>query len=74
MGADEDGRRFSHGRSSSGVCNPGLACYERGRAGAIDRWIFLHQRPRAPNPVAGDVSTQEKLLAECHRISGVLLD
>ena len=35
---------------------------------------FCHQRPRAPNPVAGDVNTQEKLLAECHRISGVLLD
>jgi len=35
---------------------------------------FYHQRPRAPNPVANDVRTQEKLLAECHRISGVLLD
>ena len=35
---------------------------------------FYRQRPRAPNPAAGDVSTQEKLLAECHRISGVLLD
>jgi NAD(P)-dependent dehydrogenase (short-subunit alcohol dehydrogenase family) len=35
---------------------------------------FYYQRPRAPNSVAGDVSTQEKLLAECHRISGVLLD
>ena len=35
---------------------------------------FYHHRPRAPNPVASDVRTQEKLLAECHRISGVLLD
>jgi NAD(P)-dependent dehydrogenase (short-subunit alcohol dehydrogenase family) len=35
---------------------------------------FYHQRPRAPNPVASDVRTQEELLAECHRISGVLLD
>jgi NAD(P)-dependent dehydrogenase (short-subunit alcohol dehydrogenase family) len=35
---------------------------------------FYQRRPRAPNPIAGDVTTQEKLLAECHRISGVLLD
>jgi NAD(P)-dependent dehydrogenase (short-subunit alcohol dehydrogenase family) len=35
---------------------------------------FYHQRPRAPNPVANDVRTQEKLLAECQRISGVRLD
>jgi NAD(P)-dependent dehydrogenase (short-subunit alcohol dehydrogenase family) len=35
---------------------------------------FYHQRPRAPNRIAEDVGTQEKLLAECHRISGVLLD
>jgi len=35
---------------------------------------FYHQRPRASNPVASDVRTQEELLAECHRISGVLLD
>jgi NAD(P)-dependent dehydrogenase (short-subunit alcohol dehydrogenase family) len=35
---------------------------------------FYHQRPRAANPVASDVRTQEELLAECHRISGVLLD
>jgi len=35
---------------------------------------FYHQRPRAPNPIASGVRTQEELLAECHRISGVLLD
>lgn len=35
---------------------------------------FYHQRPRAPNPIASDVRIQEELLAECHRISGVLLD
>jgi NAD(P)-dependent dehydrogenase (short-subunit alcohol dehydrogenase family) len=35
---------------------------------------FYHQRPRAPNPVARDVRTQDQLLAECHRISGILLD
>jgi NAD(P)-dependent dehydrogenase (short-subunit alcohol dehydrogenase family) len=35
---------------------------------------FYHQRSRAPNPVASDVRTQEELLAECHRISGVLFD
>ena len=37
-------------------------------------WYFYHQRPRSPNPIAGDVTTQEELLAECHRISGVLVD
>jgi NAD(P)-dependent dehydrogenase (short-subunit alcohol dehydrogenase family) len=35
---------------------------------------FYHQRPRAPNPVASDLKTQEELIAECRRISGVLLD
>jgi len=34
---------------------------------------FYHQRPRAPNPVANDVETQERLLAECQRISGISL-
>ena len=34
---------------------------------------FFHQRPRAPNPVANDVGTQEALLAECGRISGIPL-
>src|SRR6201993_1276697 len=35
---------------------------------------FYHQRPRAPNPIAADLKTQEELLAECGRISGVALD
>jgi NAD(P)-dependent dehydrogenase (short-subunit alcohol dehydrogenase family) len=35
---------------------------------------FYHQRLRAPNPIADDVGTQEELLAECGRISGVLFD
>ena len=35
---------------------------------------FYHQRPRAPNPIAADLKTQEELLAECGRISGVPLD
>jgi NAD(P)-dependent dehydrogenase (short-subunit alcohol dehydrogenase family) len=34
---------------------------------------LYHQRPHAPNPIASDVRTQEELLAECHRISGVLI-
>src|SRR4029077_18104425 len=32
---------------------------------------FYHQRPRAPNPIASDIRTQEELLAECGRISGI---
>jgi NAD(P)-dependent dehydrogenase (short-subunit alcohol dehydrogenase family) len=35
---------------------------------------FYHQRQRAPNAIANDVGTQEELLAECARISGVSLD
>lgn len=35
---------------------------------------FYHQRPRAPNPIAADLRTQEELLAECGRISGLRLD
>ena len=61
-------------RSSPRLCHPGLACYERRRLARSTGGYFYHQRPRAPNPVASDVRTQEKLLAECHRISGVLLD
>ena len=34
---------------------------------------FYHQRPRAPNAIASDVGTQEALLAECGRISGIAL-
>ena len=32
---------------------------------------FYHQRPRAPNPIAADLRTQEELLAECGRISSI---
>jgi len=35
---------------------------------------FYHQRPRAPNPIATDLDTQEELLAECRRISGIPFD
>jgi NAD(P)-dependent dehydrogenase (short-subunit alcohol dehydrogenase family) len=35
---------------------------------------FYHQRPRAPNPIAADFRTQEVLLAECGRISGIPLE
>jgi len=35
---------------------------------------FYHQHPRTPNPIAADLRTQEELLAECGRISGIPLD
>src|ERR1700756_983717 len=35
---------------------------------------FYHQQPRAPKPITADVRTQEELLAECGRISGIPLD
>jgi len=34
---------------------------------------FYHQRPRAPNPIVADLRTQEELLAECRRVSGIAL-
>jgi len=74
MGADEDGRPFSHGRSSPGCVTQAWLATSEDELARSTGGYFYHQRPRAPNPVAGDVSTQEKLLAECHRISGVLLD
>jgi short chain dehydrogenase len=50
MGSDKDGRPLSAGRSSSGVRNPGLACYERGRVGAVDWWVFLPSTPSCAEP------------------------
>jgi NAD(P)-dependent dehydrogenase (short-subunit alcohol dehydrogenase family) len=35
---------------------------------------FYHQHPRAPNPIADDLRTQEQLLAECRRICGIALN
>ena len=35
---------------------------------------FYHQRLRAPNAIVNDVRTQEDLMAECYRISGIPLD
>jgi NAD(P)-dependent dehydrogenase (short-subunit alcohol dehydrogenase family) len=33
---------------------------------------FYHRRPRAANPAASDVATQEALIEECRQISGIL--
>ncbi len=35
---------------------------------------FYHQRLRSPNPIANDIKVQEELLAECGRISRIVLD
>ncbi len=45
MGADEDGRPFSSGRSSPRVCNPGVARHKRRCVGAIDGRVFLSPTP-----------------------------
>ena len=34
---------------------------------------FYHQRLCAPNAIANDVGTQEAILAECGRVSGIPL-
>jgi hypothetical protein len=38
---------------------------------ALSGAYFYHQRPGAPNPIPTDLRTQEELLAECRRISGI---
>jgi hypothetical protein len=50
MGADKDGRPFSPGRSSAGVCNPGVARHERRHVGAIDWRVFLSSKPSCAEP------------------------
>ena len=56
------------------LCNPAVACPARARVGATTGGYFYHQPPRAPNPIAADLRAQEGLLAECGRISGILLN
>jgi hypothetical protein len=34
---------------------------------------FYHQRPLSPNPITNDIATQEQLLTECRRVSGIPL-
>ena len=53
MGSDKDGRRFSAGRSASRMRNPGGACHERGRVGAIERRVFLSSTPSCAEPDRG---------------------
>ena len=53
MGSDKNGRSFGPGRSSPGMCHPGLARHERGRAGAIDGWVFLSSTPSCAEPNRG---------------------
>jgi hypothetical protein len=74
MGSDKDGRPFSAGQSAPGMRNPGVACQSEDKLAQLSGGYFYHQRPRAPNPIAADLKTQEELLAECGRISGVPLD
>ena len=71
LGSDKDGWPFSTGRSSPGVRNSGLACHGEDEFARSSGGYFYHQRPRAPNPIAADIRTQEELLAECGRISRI---
>src|SRR5215467_11387741 len=48
--ATKMGGPLGAGRSSSGVHDPGLACYERRRVGAIDPWVFLSSTPSCAEP------------------------
>ena len=42
-------------------------------AAAVTGQYFYHQRPRKPSGVVHDESRQDRLLAECRRLSGVEL-
>jgi NAD(P)-dependent dehydrogenase (short-subunit alcohol dehydrogenase family) len=42
-------------------------------AALVSAEYFYHRKPRAPLPATRDVALQEKLLAECARLSGVTL-
>ena len=74
MGANQDGRPLSPGRSSARVCHPGLACHEQRRIGAINSKLFLSSAPSVPNPIANDIRALEELLDACRRICGIPLD
>jgi hypothetical protein len=74
MGSDKDGRPSAPDDLHQGcVTQAWLATSEDEPALSTGGYLY-HQRPRAPNETANDVRTQEELLAECCRISGVVLD
>jgi hypothetical protein len=74
VGSDKDGWPSAPDDLHQGcVTQAWLATSEDEFARSSGRY-FYHQRPRAPNPITADLRTQEKLLAECGRISGIRLD
>lgn len=42
-------------------------------AAMVSGGYFYHLRPKTPNPASRDTSTQDRLIAACHRYSGVAL-
>jgi hypothetical protein len=73
MGSDKDGWPFSPGRSSPGCVTQAWLATSEDEFVRSSGEYFYHQRPRAPNPIAADLRTQEELLAECGRICGIRL-
>jgi hypothetical protein len=74
VGSDKDGRPLSAGRSFQRCITQAWLATSQDELARSTGGIFYHQPPRAPNAVASDVRIQEELLAECHRVAGVLLD
>ena len=71
MGSDKDGRPSAPDNLHQGCVTQAWLATSEDELARSTGGYFYHQRPRAPNPIAGDVTTQEALLSECHRISEV---
>ena len=71
MGSDEDGWTFRAGDlQQAHVTQVWLATSQDQLALSTGEY-FYHQQLRAPNGIARDADIQERLLAECARISHV---
>ena len=72
--SEKDGWPLSAGRSLSPVHTQAWLASSHDQLARSTGGYFQSSTPRAPNPVASDVGIQEKVPAERHRVSGVLLD
>ena len=74
MGSDKNGRPSAPDDLHQGCVTQAWLAASDDESARSTSGCFYHQRPRAPNPIAADLRTQEELLGECGRISGIRLD
>ena len=74
MGSDKDGWPSAPDDLHQGCVTQGWLATSENEFARSSGGYFYNQRPRAPNPIAAGLRTQEELLAECGRISGISLD